>query len=153
MNRSIHWALAATVALLLGTLPMLAQSDSPQPAEPTQPNSESAAPASQSTQTEGESPRIVRGLHGEGTLKGVDTEERIFLITDENGKEMMFYFDEDTEVLGQTSAAQGLTGQSGNRVRIMYRAEGEKAVAEQIELVENVTSEPATRVESPDPNR
>jgi hypothetical protein len=47
---------------------------------------------------------------------------------------MLFYYNDETVVAGHEEGVQGLAGQGGTPVHIAYRAEGERAIAERIEL-------------------
>jgi len=138
MKNAIREWLAVGVVVLLGAVTQNAyvfgQAD--EPAE---------TPAEAPSEAPAESAQVVTGLELEGELRGVDPDESIFLIVGENGNEMLFHYDDQTEVTGQTEGVQGLTGQGGMWVRIEYRAEGERAVAERIELGER-----GAEAESPD---
>jgi hypothetical protein len=70
----------------------------------------------------------------------VDPDKKIFLIVDANDKEMLFHYDDQTEVAGQAEGVQGLTGSGGTWLRIQYRAEGENAIAEKIEQIDHEES-------------
>ncbi|MDX1439630.1 MAG: hypothetical protein R3284_06990 [Rubricoccaceae bacterium] len=80
--------------------------------------------------------RIVRGLELEAELRAVDPDLRIFLVVGEEGNEMLFHYDSETEVVGHLDGVQGLAGRGGTWTRIEYRAEGEKAIAERISTAE-----------------
>jgi hypothetical protein len=71
----------------------------------------------------------------EGQLKAVGTEKQIVLVDRTSGDEVLFYFDEQTQVQGKSGGVQGLAGQPGTMIRVHYRAEGERAIAERIEIL------------------
>ena len=127
MNCAIRGLLAMVVVLSLGTVQeglAAGQADSGEPAQ--------GEPA----QTEAEAVQIITGLDQEGELRAVDTDERFFLVVGRSGNEMLFHYDDQTAVVGETEGVQGLTGQAGTWVQIEFRAEGERAIAERIELGE-----------------
>jgi hypothetical protein len=93
-------------------------------------------PSIQTDQNERNSGQVVTGLMHEGELRSVDPDKSIFLVVGAGGNEVLFHYDDQTEVVGASSGVQGLTGQSGTWLKIEYRAEGEKAIAEKIELAE-----------------
>jgi len=80
-------------------------------------------------------PQPITGLEEEGELLAVDPDKRLFLVVGDDATEMLFYYDDQTEVGGQTEGVQGLTGEAGTWLRIQYRADGERAIAERIEIV------------------
>jgi len=144
MTNRIHWLLALGIFLFVGTIPqnvLLGQDEQPSHTEKQpyhsdtksdQAESQSAEPGHDHTQAA--QPKT--GLEQEGKLKSVDSDKMIFLIVDANDKEMLFHYDDQTKVVGQTAGVQGLTGQGDTLLRIQYRAEGENAIAEKIEMTE-----------------
>jgi hypothetical protein len=89
---------------------------------------------------------VVTGLEAEGALTGVDTDEMIFLVVGDDGAEMMFYYEAQTSVAGQDDGVQGLAGDAGTRVRIEYRAEGTRAIAESIEILAAAPAETESEI-------
>jgi len=134
MKNTIRWLLAFGVMLILGAVVsqsvLFGQVEEPAPAE-------EPAQVEQPGQADSEPVKAIRGLEQEGELRAIDAEKSIFLLVGDDGKEMLFHYDDQTEVTGQTEGVQGLTGQSGLRLQIQYRAEGEKAIAEKIEVTES----------------
>lgn len=119
MKVTLRTLLPVFVAILLvGATSGVSLGQSQEPAE---------APESQPAE-------VVTGLQAEGALRAVDPDESIFLIVGEDGSELLFHYNEDTEVVGEPDGVQGLTGQSDTWVRIDFRAEGTQAIAERIEL-------------------
>jgi hypothetical protein len=144
MKDTVRWMLIFGVILLLASVPqnVLLGQDEQQPnqteTQPDQDQSQSAEPAQDQTQTKSAQP--IAGLEQEGKLKAVDPDKKIFLIVDANDKEMLFHYDDQTEVAGQAEGVQGLTGSGGTWLRIQYRAEGENAIAEKIEQIDHEES-------------
>jgi hypothetical protein len=158
MKATINWMFAVAIIVALGAAPrtLAAQMQEPaeppagqtiEPAEPAQqpdpyqqPDdpAQSAEPAdpyaAEADEAADQSGEAVAGLEQEGELKSVDADESVFLIVADNGEEMLFHYDDQTEVADQTEGVQGLAGQSGAWLKIQYRAEGDKAIAERIEL-------------------
>ena len=98
-----------------------------------------------SSESQAQPAQVITGLEAEGELKAVDTNRKIFLITSgENMDELLFHYDDQTEVLDQSEGVEGLAGQSQTWVRIGYRAEGAQAIAETIEILDSGSSEDAS---------
>jgi hypothetical protein len=81
-----------------------------------------------------EAVRTITGLEQDGELKAVDADRMIFLVVGPEGDEMLFHYSGDTEVVGESGGVQGLSGQGGTTLHVSYRAEGQNAIAERIEL-------------------
>lgn len=135
MTITKNWILAAALATGLAATPGLAaQEEEPAPAEEAAQAAESVEP--------------ITGLEFEGTLGAVDAEQRILLVTSAEGDELLFHYDDATEVVGQDSV-QGLSGEGETMLRIEYRAEGSRAVAERIEAVASGGESAAPQDEAP----
>ena len=153
MKDTVRWMLIFGVILLLASVPqnVLLGQDEQQPnqteTQPDQDQSQSAEPAQDQTQTKSVQP--IAGLEQEGKLKAVDPDKKIFLIVDANDKEMLFHYDDQTEVAGQAEGVQGLTGSGGTWLRIQYRAEGENAIAEKIEQIDHEESAAPSEAQPP----
>jgi hypothetical protein len=143
MRITKNWLLAGTFATCLGVTPALAQQEEPAPVEPPAPIEEPAANA--------ESAEPITGLEFDGTLKAVDAEEMILLVTSAEGEDLLFHYDDATEVVGQDDV-QGLSGEGTTMLHITYRAEGDRAIAERIEpSMADASDEAAAPEEAPAP--
>ena len=107
----------------------LGQAEQPQPIEGPQ-------------ESGGQETQPITGLELEGQLKAVDVDGRFLLVTGAGGEEMLVHFDDQTQVAGPVDSPQGLTGQSGTWLHIEYRAEGQRAIAERIEVLQGSPSQP-----------
>jgi hypothetical protein len=146
MRITKNWLFAGALASCLGVTPGLAiQQEEPAPAEQPAPVEEQAAAD--------ESAEPITGLEIEGTLKGVDPDEQIFLVTSSTGEELLFHYDDQTEVVGQDGGVQGLSGAGETMLHIEYRAEGNRAIAERLEPAANApdaAEEPAETAPAPE---
>jgi hypothetical protein len=143
MKSAIRWSLALLVLLTLSTgLGTPAQGQDREPAQ-EQPPAPAAPGAPAPAAPVDEAPRVVPGLHAEGELRGIDSEQRFFLVVGEEGNEMLFHYDDGTEVAGGDVGVQGLAGEGGAWLSIDYRAEGENAIAESIEMSQRPVRAPA----------
>lgn len=130
MRIKTNWVFAAALAACLGATPGLAiEQEAPAPAEEPLPAEESAP---ETTAAE-EPAEPIRGLEIQGTLKAVDPDAQVFLITSANGEELLFHYDDQTEVVGQDEGVQGLSGAGETMLEIEYRAEGDMAIAERLQ--------------------
>jgi hypothetical protein len=55
---------------------------------------------------------------------------------------LLFHYDDQTEVVGDIQRIEGLSEQPNTRVHIDYRAEGNRAIAERIEVLSDVQDAP-----------
>ena len=132
MHSKERWTHSLGTLLLAGlAVPVLAVGQTGQPGQ--------EAEAQQETQQEAPAPEqaeVIEGLTMEAELKAVDPDKSIFLVMGEEGKEMLFHYDAQTEVIDHSDGVQGLAGQSGTWLRIGYRAEGTQAFAERLEVID-----------------
>jgi hypothetical protein len=72
-----------------------------------------------------------------GTLTKVDAAKTVISVKGTgNEAEMMFTYDDKTQVTGAEKTVQGLTGRSGATVKVTYREEGADRIATRIEVSE-----------------
>jgi hypothetical protein len=71
-----------------------------------------------------------------GQLSKVDTSAKLIAVKGPDQKDMMFNYNDDTQVISPDRTVQGLVGKPGSEVRIRYREERGVKVAISIELVE-----------------
>ena len=76
----------------------------------------------------------------EGQLLKVDAAAKSISVKGSTGPEMVFSYDDKTEVLGPAKDVQGLTGKSGTALKITYRQEKGSNWATRIEIVEKPPS-------------
>ena len=135
-----------SMVLAAATLPAFALGQDAQPAPAAGQDPQQEAPAAEEAQTQ-----VVTGLEAEGALTGVDPDEMIFLVAGDDATEMLFHYEAQTSVTGESEGVQGLAGDTGTRVRIQYRAEGTRAIAEAIEVVEAAPAPAETSEPTPGP--
>lgn len=133
MKTTKNWFIAGALAACLGAVPGLAIA-------------QEGTPSEQGAESEPvQSVEPIRGLEFDGTLKAVDADRQFILVTSAEGEDLLFHYDDGTEVAGQDTV-QGLSGETGMLLHIVYRAEGDRAIAERIE-----PSEPGPNAAPPDP--
>jgi len=71
-----------------------------------------------------------------GQLVKVDTSTKLISVKGSDNKEMVFAFNDDTQVISPDKTVQGLTGKAGAQLKISYREERGNNIATKIELVE-----------------
>jgi len=71
-----------------------------------------------------------------GQLSKVDTAARLIAVKGPDQKDMMFNYNDDTQVISPDKTVQGLSGKSGAQLRISYREERGSNMATKIELIE-----------------
>jgi len=71
-----------------------------------------------------------------GQLSKVDTSAKLIAVKGPDQKDMMFNYNDDTQVISPDKTVQGLSGKTGAQLRISYREERGSNVATKIELVE-----------------
>jgi YD repeat-containing protein len=85
-------------------------------------------------------PPVQRAAAAEKTmtcqLTKVDTAAKLISVKDPDQKEMMFSYNDDTQVISPEKTVQGLTGKSGAQLKITYHEERGANLATKIELVE-----------------
>jgi len=70
-----------------------------------------------------------------GQLAKVDTAARSIAVKGADNKEMMFSYDDKTQVIGPEKTVQGLAGKTGTPVRVSFREEKGQNLATRIEVV------------------
>jgi hypothetical protein len=75
----------------------------------------------------------------EGQLTKVDATAKSISVKGSTGPEMIFNYDDQTQVIGAEKNVQGLAGNSGTPLRITYRQEKGSNWAIQIEILEKAT--------------
>jgi hypothetical protein len=71
-----------------------------------------------------------------GQLSKIDTRAKIIAVKGPDEKDMMFNYNDDTQVISPDKTVQGLTGKTGAQLRISYHEERGSNMATKIELVE-----------------
>lgn len=71
----------------------------------------------------------------QGVLARVDADQHMFWIQDPNGTEVEFQYDSNTKVTGSTEGVQGLSSETGTRVRVYYHEKSGKRLATKIEII------------------
>ena len=71
----------------------------------------------------------------QGVLTKVDADQNMFWIQDQNGTEVEFQYDSNTKVTGITQGIQGLSSETGTRVRVYFQEKSGKRLATKIEIV------------------
>ena len=72
----------------------------------------------------------------EGQLTKVDTTAKSISVKGSTGPEMMFKYDDKTQVVGPTKDVQGLAGNTGTPLRVTYRQDNGSNWATRIEILE-----------------
>ena len=72
----------------------------------------------------------------EGQLTKVDSAAKAISVKGSTGPEMLFNYDEKTQVVGPVKDVQGLTGTPGTALRVTYRQDKGSNWATRIEIVE-----------------
>lgn len=120
MKRSI---LLVSMLALVFTIPLLA--------------AQQAAPAEPQGKTSPNPPDLeVRTFEGE--LSKIDSVAKTLTVKatdpDKEQKEMVFSYDDETQVVGVDNGAQGLSGKTGSMLKISYREQRGKNQATRIEI-------------------
>jgi hypothetical protein len=71
-----------------------------------------------------------------GQLSKVDTNARLIAVKGQDQKDMMFNYNDETQVISPDKTVQGLTGKTGAQLRISYHEERGANWATKIELLE-----------------
>jgi hypothetical protein len=72
-----------------------------------------------------------------GTLTKVDAAKKVITVKGTgNEPEMMFTYDDKTQVSGAEKTVQGLTGKSGAALKVTYREQGADRIATRIDVSE-----------------
>jgi hypothetical protein len=71
-----------------------------------------------------------------GQLSKVDTGAKLIAVKGPDQKDMMFNYNDDTQVISPDKTVQGLSGKTGAQLRISYHEERGSNLATKIELVE-----------------
>ena len=71
----------------------------------------------------------------EGTLARVDAKNHLLWIKDSAGSEIEVTYTEQTEIVGASESASGLSSRSGSRLRIYYQVLGGVNLAIKIEVL------------------
>ena len=71
-----------------------------------------------------------------GQLSKVDTSAKLIAVKGPDQKDMMFNYNDETQVISPDKTVQGLSGKTGAQLRISYREERGTNLATKIELVE-----------------
>jgi hypothetical protein len=71
----------------------------------------------------------------EGQLTKVDATAKSISVKGSNGPEMMFHYDDQTQVLGPVKDVQGLAGNSGTPLKVTYRQDKGSNWATRIEVL------------------
>jgi hypothetical protein len=71
-----------------------------------------------------------------GQLLNVDTKAKLISVRGPDQKEIIFNYNDDTQVISPDKTVQGLTGKAGVQLRISYREERGINLATRIELIE-----------------
>ena len=72
----------------------------------------------------------------EGQLTKVDADAKSISVKGATGPEMVFNYDEQTQVIGPDKTIQGLAGKSGTPLKVSYREDKGSNWATRIEVVE-----------------
>ena len=72
----------------------------------------------------------------EGQLTKVDTTAKSISVKGSTGPEMVFSYDDRTQVVGPVKDVQGLAGASGTTLKVTYRQDRGNNLATRIEVVE-----------------
>jgi hypothetical protein len=72
----------------------------------------------------------------EGLLTKVDATTKSISVKGSTGPEMMFKYDDQTQVIGAEKNVQGLAGKSGTPLKVTYRQEKGSNWATRIEILE-----------------
>ena len=105
--------------VVLFGLPGAACTQQPDPStaqQQAQPAQEEAYPQSAPAE------QVVATEIAEGKLSKVDTQLQQIWIKTQDGKEMQFSFDKDTQVEGAGGTVEGLAKMSGNDLKVHYRS-------------------------------
>ena len=107
MTRNVTLMAVCAAFLLTFCLPAFPQDNPPQPTPPaTTPGQETPAPAERSF---------------EGHLTKVNLAARIITVKGDDDKEMMFVYNDQTQMTGIENTPQGLIGKTGTHLKVTYR--------------------------------
>jgi len=108
MTRKLTLAAACAAFLLAFSLPAFPQQDNPPQQTPpaTTPGQETPVPAERTF---------------EGHLTKVNIAARILTVKGDDDKEVMFVYNDDTQMTGIDNTPQGLIGKTGTRLKVTYR--------------------------------
>lgn len=120
---SVFLGVALTAALLV-SIPVAYSRQAPTPTERQQ--TPAPAPADKATAEKTFS----------GQLSKVDTSAKLIAVKGPDQKDMMFNYNDETQVISPDKTVQGLSGKTGAQLRISYREERGSNVATKIELLE-----------------
>ena len=118
---SVFFGVALTAALLV-SIPVAYSRQAPTPTERQQ----TPSPADKATAEKTFS----------GQLSKVDTSAKLIAVKGPDQKDMMFNYNDDTQVISPDKTVQGLSGKTGAQLRISYREERGSNMATKIELLE-----------------
>ncbi|RPI26211.1 MAG: hypothetical protein EHM61_12360 [Acidobacteria bacterium] len=82
-----------------------------------------------------------------GQLKSVDPDAKKLVVTDKDGADVEFSYDEKTEYSGQT--VEGIANSSGSQVRVFFREENGQKIATKVEVQASNETEPSASPEQP----
>jgi hypothetical protein len=71
-----------------------------------------------------------------GQLSKVDTSAKLIAVKGPDQKDMMFNYNDDTQVISPDKTVQGLSGKTGAELKISYHEERGSNLATKIELIE-----------------
>jgi len=107
MRRKLTLTAVCAVSLMALSLVAFSHQDNPQPTPlPAPPGQETPVPAEMSF---------------EGHLTKVNLAARIITVKGADDKEMMFVYNDDTQMSGIENTPQGLIGKTGTRLKVTYR--------------------------------
>lgn len=120
MKRHITFAAISAVLLLTLGLAAFAQQPPAAPGGPREGGPPQAAPAETKSY--------------EGHLSKVDVSAKLITVKGADDKEMMFAYNDQTQMVGVESGPQGLTGKTGSTLKIAYRENRGINLATRIEV-------------------
>jgi hypothetical protein len=91
-----------------------------------------AASQSPSGQSSSQSDQVAQGV-----LMSVDTTNQTLTIKDANDQEMQFQYNSSTKVEGNPKGVQGLSSETGTRLRVHYKQESGQRLATWIEVIKS----------------
>jgi len=108
MTRKLTLTAACAAFLLASSLPAFSQQDSPSQQTPpaTAPGQETPVPVERTF---------------EGHLTKVNIAARIITVKGDDDKEVMFVYNDDTQMTGIDNTPQGLIGKTGTRLKVTYK--------------------------------
>jgi|SRR6516225_1753505 hypothetical protein len=98
--------------------------------------SRQAAPGPAERQAPAQADKATAEKTFSGQLSKVDTSAKLIAVKGPDQKDMMFNYNDDTQVISPDKTVQGLSGKTGAQLRISYREERGSNMATKIELVE-----------------